>query len=359
MSFSVGIIGLPNAGKSTLFKALTKTNIDIAAYPFTTINPNVGIVTIPDERLKKIAAVVHPEKTTETFIEFIDIAGLVKGAHRGEGLGNQFLSHIRNCDAVVEVIRDFINPNVEHVAGEIEPKRDVEIIKIELLMKDLETLEGLFSKSSALSAEKVQGKLEKDIKKDKTTAKKFELLKRIKESLSQGKLISEVDLSDKEKSEIKEYQFLTAKPRIYLFNIDKPSEKTPCLKSQFKRLAMNLKDEQDLSELSGPEIKELEMRSQLDQLIHSCYNVLDLITFFTVTGGKEIRAWTLKKELSAIDAAEKIHSDFKKKFIRAEIVPWQKLVEAGSWVKAKELGQIKTVGKEYVVQDGDVIEFKI
>jgi len=278
MSFSVGIIGLPNAGKSTLFKALTKKNVDIAAYPFTTIHPNVGIVVIPDERLKKIASVVQPEKTTETFIEFIDIAGLVKGAHKGEGLGNQFLSHIRNCDAILEVVRAFLDSNVEHVAGEIEPKKDIEIVKTELLMKDLETLESLLSKSF--------------IKKDKKIAKKFELLKRIK-------AVS--------------YTHLRAHETLrYLV----------C------RLLLEKKN-------------------------------LDLITFFTVTGEKETKAWTLKRDLSAIDAAEKVHSDFKERFIRAEIIPWQKLVEAGSWTKAKELGQVKTVGKEYIVQDGDIIEFKI
>lgn len=345
MSFSVGIIGLPNAGKSTLFKALTKKNVDIANYPFTTIHPNVGVVVIPDERLKKIASVVQPEKTTETVIEFIDIAGLVKGAHKGEGLGNQFLSHIRNCDAILEVVRVFLDPNVEHVAGEIEPKKDVEIVKTELLMKDLETLEGLLSK------------LEKDIKKDKKIAKKFELLKRIEESVSQGKLISENDLTNEEKSEIKEYQFLTAKPRIYLLNTNNKEQEK--YRGPSSAIQMNLKDEKEMSELSESEIKELEMQSQLDQLIQVCYNVLDLITFFTVRGGKEIKAWTLKKGLSVIDAAEKVHSDFKERFIRAEVIPWQKLVEAGFWTKAKEMGQVKTVGKEYIVQDGDIIEFKI
>ncbi len=361
MSFSVGIIGLPNVGKSTLFQALTKKKVDIAAYPFTTIHPNVGVVAVPDKRLKKIALVVRPEKITNTVIEFVDIAGLVKNAHKGEGLGNQFLSHIRNCDAVVEVIRDFRNPDIEHVEGDINPKRDIEIIKVELLMKDLETLEGLLPK------------IKKDIKKDKEIAKKFELLEKIKESVSQGKLISEIDLTDKEKTEIKEYQFLTAKPSVYLFNIDKEQEKPPCLKPQFKQLVMNLKNEQDLSGLSEPEIKELEMHSQLDQLIHTCYTVLDLITFFTITGGKETKAWTLKRGLSVIDAAEKVHTDFKERFIRAEVISWQELVaisgelsETGFapkgreiWTKAKELGQIKTVGKEYIVQGGDVIEFRI
>ena len=350
MSFSVGIIGLPNAGKSTLFKALTKKKVDIAAFPFTTINPNVGIVNIPDERLKKIASVIRPEKTTETFIEFIDIAGLVKNAHKGEGLGNRFLSHIRNCDAIAEIVRVFKNPDVEHIETDVNPERDIEIIKTELLMKDLETLEGLLPK------------LEKDIKKDKKAAKKFEVLKNIKENLSKGQLISDLNLTDEEKAEIKEYRFLTAKPRVCLLNINSKKQETdkgPVSVIRPEPLIINIKDEQDLSELSEPEIKELEMRPQLDLLINSCYNVLNLITFFTITGGKETRAWTLKKGFSVVDAAEKVHSDFKEKFIRAQVIPWQKLVEAGSWNKAKETGLIKTVGKEYIVQDGDILEFKI
>ncbi len=345
MSFSVGIIGLPNAGKSTLFKAITKKEADIAAHPFTTIQPNVGIVAVPDERLKKIAQIIQPEKTTETIIEFIDIAGLVKGAHKGEGLGNQFLSHIRNCDAVVEVVRTFENINIEHVEGDINPKRDIETIKIELLMKDLETLEKILSK---LETETKTG--------GKKILKKLELFRKIKELISQGKLISEIDLTDEEKLDIKEYRLLTEKPMLYLFNIN---EKSVDSNSELERLTMNLKDEEEISDLTESEIKELEMKSQLDQLILNCYNVLDLITFFTVTGGKEARAWTLKNGSNALSAAEKVHSDFKERFIRAEIIPWQKLVAANSWSKAKESGLIKTVGKEHIVQDGDVIEFKI
>jgi len=342
MSFSVGIIGLPNAGKSTLFKALTKKEVDIASHPFTTIQPNVGIVTVPDEKLKKIAQVIQPEKVTETIIEFIDIAGLVKGAHKGEGLGNQFLAHIRNCDAIVEIIRVFENPNIEHIEKDINPKRDIETVKVELLMKDLETLENLLTK------------LEKEIKtKD---LKKFELLKKIKESVSQEKLISEINLTDEEKSEIKEYQFLTEKPILYLLNTNK---KDISLDLEFKYLTMNLKDEEGISELSESEMKELEMKSCLDQLILACYNVLDLITFFTVKGGKEAKAWTLKQGSNTISAAEKVHSDFREKFIRAEVISWQKLVEADSWAKARELGQIRTIGKEYIVQDEDILEFKI
>ncbi len=345
MSFSVGIIGLPNTGKSTLFKAITKKAVDIAAHPFTTIQPNVGIVAVPDERLKKIAQVIQSEKTTETFIEFTDIAGLIRGAHKGEGLGNQFLSHIRNCDAIVEVVRTFENINIEHVEGDINPKRDIETIKIELLMKDLETLEKLLSK---LETEAKTG--------DKKVLIKLELFRKIKELVSRGKLISEIDLTDEEKLDIKEYRLLTEKPMLYLFNIN---EKNVDSSSEFEHLAMNLKDEEEISDLTESEIKELEIKSQLDQLILNCYNVLDLITFFTVTGGKETKAWTLKRGSNALLSAEKVHSDFKERFIRAEVIPWQKLVAANSWSKAKESGSIKTVGKEYIVQDGDVIEFKI
>jgi len=336
MSFSVGIIGLPNVGKSTLFKSLTKNPVDIAAYPFTTIHPNVGVVQVPDERLKKITEVIKPEKITPTVIEFVDIAGLVKDAHKGEGLGNQFLAHIRNCDAIVEVVRGFDDPNVEHVAGSIDPKRDIEIVKTELLMKDLETLENATAK-------------------EKQENRKLKLLNKIRGWVSQGKLISNLDLTAEEKSEIKEYQFLTQKPVGFILNTD--GIKKSNLDIQY--LAMNLKDEEEISDLSEKEAKELQIESKLDQLILACYNILDLITFYTVAGGKETRAWTLKKGLKAPDAGGVVHTDFEKKFIRAEVISWEKLVEAGNWHKAREWGWIKTVGKDYEVEDGDVIEFKI
>ncbi len=291
MSFSVGIIGLPNVGKSTLFKALTKKKVDIAAYPFTTIDPNVGVVAVPDKRLKKIAQIIKPEKTIETVIEFVDIAGLVEGAHKGEGMGNQFLSYIRSCDAVVEVIRGF---KTSDITEEISPKRDIEIIENELLMKDQEIGDNV----------------------------------------------------------------LTSKPKIYLFNI-KDNKEMSSAEQRRTALHIDLKIEEEASELSPAEIKELEIKSKLDQLILACYNTLDLITFFTVTGGKETRAWTLKKGCNALEAAGKVHSDFKEGFIRAEVIPWQKLVETGSWTKAKELGQIKIAGKEYIIQDGDILEFKV
>ena len=346
MSFSVGIVGLPNVGKSTLFKALTKKKVDIAAYPFTTIHPNYGLATVPDERLEKIAQIIKPEKVTPTIIEFVDIAGLVKGAHKGEGLGNQFLAHIRNCDAILEVIRVFENPEVENVLGEINPEKEIEIVKVELLMKDLETLENLIPK------------VQEDTKKDKKVFKKLEFLKKIKTAVSQGKLISEIDLIEEEKLEIKEYQFLTQKPIFYVLNINNVTRlNLATLKAKF--LSMNLKEEEEISELSESEMEELKLKSQLDQLILGCYNVLSLITFFTIAGGKETRAWTVKRQTPTPQAGAKVHSDFEKKFIRAEVIPWQKLVEAKSWVKARELGWLRTVGKDYLVEDGDIIEFKI
>ena len=284
MSFSVGIIGLPNTGKSTLFKALTKKQVDIADYPFTTIDPNVGIVPVPDLRLEKIADIVKPEKITPTIIKFIDIAGLVKNAHKGEGMGNQFLSHIRPCDAVIEVVRCFDQNN--------NPKESIEIIDNELKMKDQE--------------------LEDNV--------------------------------------------LSSKPKIYLFNIKEDNINLPEIKNS---LAIDLKTESEINDLSPEEVEELKIKSKLDQIILICYNILDLITFFTITGGKETRAWTIKKGSDVITAAAKVHTDFAQKLIKADVLNCQKLIESGSWTKAKELGQIKTVGKEYIVQDGDIIEFKI
>lgn len=285
MSFSIGIVGLPNVGKSTLFKALTKRQVDIADYPFTTISPNVGVVAVPDERLEKIAEVIKPQKVTPTVIEFVDIAGLVKGAHKGEGLGNQFLAQIRNCDAIVEVVKAFgENPT---------PQDDIEIIKTELELKDLECEE--------------------------------------KENL------------------------LAKKPIVYVYNISGEAQAG----SDPTTLKIDLKMEEEISELSEKEKKELNLSSQLDHLIKLCYDILDLITFYTITGGKETRAWTLKKGSTAPQAGGKVHSDFQEKFIRAEVIEWRKLIEAGGWAKARERGWIQTAGKDYIVQDGDVIEFKI
>jgi hypothetical protein len=345
MSFSVGIVGLPNVGKSTLFKALTKKPVDIAPYPFTTINPNVGIVAVPDKKLEEIAKIIKPEKITPTIIEFVDIAGLVKGAHKGEGLGNQFLANIRNCDAILEIVRSFKDDKVEHVAGEINPERDIEIIKTELLMKDLETNDSAISNT------------ERDSKSgDKESIKKLTILKKIKESLSQGKSVKEIDLNEEESSIIKEFQFLTQKPIVYIMNI---GDQELTINKKEYLVQINLKTEEELSELSEKEKEELKMEGQLDQIIIACYNILDLITFYTVAGGKETRAWTIKKNTKCPQAGGKVHSDFEEKFIKAEVVPWQKLVESGSWSKSRESGQMKIAGRDYIVNDGDVIEFKI
>jgi ribosome-binding ATPase YchF (GTP1/OBG family) len=245
---------------------------------------------------------------------------------------------------VLEVVRGFENQKVENVLGEINPEKEMGIVKAELLMKDLETLEGLIRKT------------EGDSKKDKKCLKKFELLKRVKESVSREKSISEINFTEEEKAEIKEYQFLTEKPVLCVLNTGN-EDKSPT--SVIECLRMNLKDEEGALELSESEIKELGLKSQLDRLIKACYDILDLITFFTVAGSRETRAWTIKKGKTAPDAAAIVHTDFKEKFIRAEVIPWELLVKAGSWSKAREHGQIKTVGKEYVVQDGNVVEFKI
>ena len=346
MSFSVGIIGLPNVGKSTLFQALTRKKVEIASRPFTTIHPNLGIVAVPDERLEKIAKIIKPEKVTPTTIEFVDIAGLVKGAHKGEGLGNQFLGYVRNCDAILEVVRGFEAENIPHVEGNINPLRDIEIIKVELLMKDFETIENILQK------------LEKDSKKDKASQKKCETLRKIKEILSRGEVISEAFLSKEERSEIKDYQLLSFKPRVFVLNVNqKNSENLGSPEINF--LPLNIKMEEEISELSPQEFTELGISSSLDQLILKCYHILSLITFYTVVGLKETRAWTVKRGSEALEAAGKVHSDFEKKFIRAEVIPWEKLVEAESWAKAKESGLLKSTGKEYVLEDGDIIEFKI
>jgi len=348
MSFSVGIVGLPNVGKSTLFKALTKKPVEIAPYPFTTIQPNLGLVFVPDERLSQVSKIIKPEKVTKTCIEFVDIAGLVKEAHKGEGLGNQFLSHIRNCDAILEVVRCFADPNVENVLGEINPEKEIEIVKVELFMKDLETLESLISK--------IEKKGDKTTHQNLVGGKKIEILKKIKEEISKEKSISEINLTEEEKLEIKEYQFLTQKPILHILNTnDKTQYSTPGV----EYLRMNLKEEEEITELSEGEIKELGIKSQISRLIKACYEILDLITLFTVTGGKETRAWTVKRSERAPQAGGVVHSDFEKKFIRAEVIPWQKLVQAGSWLKAREKGWLQIVGKDYIVQDGDVIEFKI
>jgi len=346
---SVGIVGLPNVGKSTLFKALTKKQVDISNYPFCTIEPNVGVVVVPDERLQKIAKVTKPQKITPTIIEFIDIAGLVKGAHKGEGLGNQFLARIREVDIICQIIRNFQNEKIIHVDGSINPKRDIETINLELIMKDLETIDKRLEKTSK---EAKGGNKEK--------IKELEQLKELKNWLNTFKLIKDLDNLNQYEPIIKELSFLTAKPAVYIANIknEKNGGKTIEI-NNIKAIALDLKYEEELSELSEAEIIELNIKpSSLDLIIRICYDTLELITFYTVVGGKELRAWTITKETKAPKAAGKIHGDFEKGFICADVVDWQELIEAGSPSKAREKGFTRTEGKDYIIQDGDVVEFK-
>jgi len=346
MSLSIGIIGLPNVGKSTLFKALTKQQIDISNYPFCTIDPNIGIVAVPDERLEIINERMKTPKMTPTVIEFVDIAGLVKNAHQGEGLGNQFLANIREVDVICHITRDFINEKITHVENEINPKKDIEIINTELIMKDLETISKRIEKTT------------KQVRTgDKKTIQELEILEKIKNELERGNLISKEEEIMGHEQLIKELGLLTTKKMIYVLNI---SDVDSHIDSNLENtISLDLKLEAEISELSEEEAKEIEApSSNLNQLIKSCYTALDLITFYT-TGGPESRAWTIKKDSTAPQAGSAIHSDFKEKFIKAEIINWQKLIEAGSWATAREKGILRIEGKKYIVQDGDVIEFKI
>ncbi len=342
----VGIVGLPNVGKSTLFKALTKNPVDIANYPFCTIEPNVGIVKIPDERLEKLAKISKSAQIIPTVIEFVDIAGLVKGAAEGEGLGNKFLSHIREVDAIAQVVRVFEDKNITHVHEKIDPEHDIDIINTELILADLETVKNRMLK------------LEKDARgMDKEAAIALEIAGKIQNTLEKGELARELKLSDEDFESVRDMQLLTWKPIIYIFNTNKALPEK--LARKFPDSAeIDIKIEEELLEMPEAEANELGMKSNLDRLILKSYEVLNLITFLT-TGEKETRAWTIKKGSTAPEAGRAIHTDFKEKFIRADVINWQKLLEAGSWSKARESGLLRTEGRDYIVKDGDVIEFKI
>lgn len=344
----VGIVGLPNVGKSTLFKALTKNPVDIANYPFCTIEPNVGIVKVPDERLEKLAQMSKSAKIVPTVIEFVDIAGLVAGAAQGEGLGNKFLAHIREVDAIAQVVRVFENSDITHVHNKIDPQNDIDVINTELILADLDTVQ------------KRMVKLEKEARgQNKEAIRTLEIIKNIKNILDDGKLASELKIDDEEFELVRDLHLLTWKPMLFVLNTnDAETRLIASLPVDYPTVAIDIKIEEELSQMSAEEGAELGMKSNLDQLILKSYEILDLITFLT-TGEDETRAWTVKYDSTAPIAGRAIHSDFEEKFIRADVINWKKLLEAGSWSKARELGTLRTEGKEYIVQDGDVIEFKI
>ncbi|MDA2922076.1 redox-regulated ATPase YchF [Patescibacteria group bacterium AH-259-L07] len=350
MSFSIGIIGLPNVGKSTLFKALTKKSVDISNYPFCTIDPNIGNVKIPDKRLDKLADILNPKKLLPTYIEFVDIAGLVKGAHKGEGLGNQFLSHIREVDALVEVVRSFSDPDVSHVSGKIDPHSDKETIKLELIFADLKTVENQLEKTSKYAKAG-----------DKEAIKTQHVLEKIKSELDKGQTARELNLSHEEKKLIANLNLLTVKPIIYVINIDESKIKNQ--ESRIKNeISLCVKLEAELADLNPEEVKEYLQEydiktSALDTLITTAYNILDLITFITFQN-QILQAWTIASSATALNAAEKIHTDMAQGFIKAEVINWQNLVKYESEQKAREAGLMRTEGKEYIVHDGDVIHFK-
>lgn len=353
MGFRVGIVGLPNVGKSTIFNTLSAAKAEAANYPFCTIDPNVGVVKVPDERLEKIAQVSRPRKILPTTIEFVDIAGLVKGASQGEGLGNKFLAHIRECDAVCQVVREFKDDNIIHIDGSIDPERDQETIKIELIMADLESVTRQLDKAAK---EARTG--------DKEKIKRKELLEKIKIQLDSGRPVREMDFTDDESRELKSFNFLTAKPIIYVINIQvKPETVEVPRDIDGEVLALNIKLEDEIAQLPEAEQKEyveelgLE-ESGLNKLIKASYKLLGLITFLT-TGPDETRAWTVKDGAKAPEAAGRIHTDFQKGFIRAEVINWEKFIEAGGEAAAREKGWIRTEGKDYIIQDGDICNFLV
>ncbi|MBD3282371.1 MAG: redox-regulated ATPase YchF [Candidatus Portnoybacteria bacterium] len=349
MSFSIGIIGLPNVGKSTLFKALTQQEVDISNYPFCTIDPNIGIVQVPDQRLKKISELIQPKKTTPTAIEFVDIAGLVKKAHKGEGLGNQFLAHIREVNAVIHVIRSFKDKDIKHIEDTLDIQRDIEITETELIMKDIETLE------------KHLNKIEGDIKaRDKQALKEKQLIEKLQQHLNQGKPISDTTLTGEEIKIIKHLSLLTIKPMIYLINSKGTDDELEAIKALPQNtIPLDLKLELEMSELSEQEKQELNLESRLDVLIKTCYKILNLITFYTIKGGEETRAWTAEENTKAPEAGGIVHTDFQEKFIRAEVINYKDLIQSKTWKQAKTEGKIRTEGKEYTIKDGDILEFKI
>ena len=346
----IGIVGLPNVGKSTLFKALTKKAVDINNYPFCTIEPNVGIVEVPDERLDKLAEMSKSQKKVPAVVEFVDIAGLVKGASEGEGLGNKFLANIREVDAILQVVRVFKNDTIIHVHNEINPLEDIGVIETELALADFETINKRIEK------------LSKDAKRgDKESIAKLKVVEKIKVVLEAGKLANETDLDmgdETTKVAVKELSLLTMKPFLYVYNVSDFDEVLDPKLEEKKHVKIDIKIEEELEQMTIEEMKELDLKTNLDELIKKSYELLGLITFLT-TGEKESRAWTIKKGSTAPEAGTAIHNDFKNKFICADVIAWDELLNYGSMSKAKEAGKVKQVGKDYLIQDGEVVEFKI
>ena len=362
MSLQIGIVGLPNVGKSTLFNALTKAGAAVASYPFTTIEPNVGVVAVPDPRLDRVAAIVRPKEVKPTVVEFVDIAGLVKGAHEGEGLGNQFLGHIRNVDAIALVVRCFEDPDVAHVTAELDPVEDCEVIDLELILADLSTVERREEKVH--SSAKAQ---------PKAYAAELDLLARLKAHLQAGHIVGRFPLSAHETELLQPLTLLTAKPRLYIANVGESSlpDGGPLAATIIARaekegaqaVVICAQMEADLADWSPDEAAEYRAvlgleAPGLERLVHAGYRLLDLITFFTATGINVVRAWTLKRGETVLEAAGRIHTDMQQGFVCAEVVAYSDLIAAGDYNTARERGVLHLQGREYVVHDGDVIHIR-